>query len=91
MHWPDVVAMFAGVGSILPAGGRFLLYGPFNYNNRYTSSSNARFDDWLKSRDPNSGIRNFEDLDRLSREAGMQLREDFSMPVNNRILYWEKY
>ena len=91
MHWPDVVAMFAGVGSILPAGGRFLLYGPFNYNNRYTSTSNARFDDWLKSRDPRSGIRNFEDLDRLSREAGMQLREDFSMPVNNRILYWEKY
>ncbi|UCB55045.1 MAG: DUF938 domain-containing protein [Thiotrichales bacterium] len=91
MHWPDVVAMFAGVGSILTAGGRFLLYGPFNYNNQYTSTSNARFDDWLKSRDPHSGIRNFEDLDKLGRQAGMQLRQDFAMPVNNRILYWEKH
>ena len=90
MHWPDVVAMFSGVGSLLPSGGRFLLYGPFNYNNRFTSESNAGFDAWLKSRDPDSGIRNFEDLDRLAGLAGMRLQHDYEMPVNNRILYWEK-
>ncbi len=28
MHWPEVVAMFAGVSRLLPAGGIFLLYGP---------------------------------------------------------------
>jgi cyclopropane fatty-acyl-phospholipid synthase-like methyltransferase len=90
MHWTDVEAMFAGIGSVLSVGGRLLLYGPFNYDNRYTSDSNARFDSWLKSRDPDSGIRNFEDLDKLAQQAGMQLIHDYAMPANNRILYWEK-
>ena len=90
MHWPDVEAMFFGVGTMLATGGRFLLYGPFNYNNRYTSESNARFDGWLKSRDAESGIRSFEELDRLAQQAGMLLKRDYEMPVNNRILYWEK-
>lgn len=90
MHWHDVEAMFAGVGSVLSAGGRFLLYGPFNYNNRYTSESNRRFDAMLKSRDPLSGLRDFEALDRLARRAGLFLKQDYEMPVNNRILYWEK-
>jgi len=90
MHWPDVEAMFAGVGSVLSSGGRFFLYGPFNYDNHYTSESNARFDNWLKSRDPDSGIRNFEELDQLAKRAGMLLKHDYEMPANNRILYWEK-
>ena len=90
MHWADVEAMFAGIGSVLSNGGRLLLYGPFNYDNHYTSDSNARFDSWLKSRDPDSGIRNFEDLDKLAQQAGMQLIHDYTMPANNRILYWEK-
>ena len=90
MHWTEVEAMIAGVGSILASGGPFLLYGPFNYNNAYTSESNARFDAWLQQRDPASGIRNFEDIDRLSRQVGMVLRHDYAMPANNRILHWAK-
>lgn len=90
MHWHDVESMFSGIGSVLCSGGCFFLYGPFNYNNRYTSESNARFDNWLKNRDPESGIKNFEDLDKLAQHAGMQLKNDFKMPANNRILYWEK-
>ncbi len=91
MHWPDVEALFRGAGELLSSGGLFLLYGPFNYGNQYTSDSNARFDEWLKQRDPESGIRNFEDLDSLAEHAGMRLQHDYEMPVNNRILYWTKY
>jgi cyclopropane fatty-acyl-phospholipid synthase-like methyltransferase len=90
MHWSEVEAMFAGAGAILSGGGRFMLYGPFNYDNQYTSESNASFDSWLKSRDPESGIKNFEDLDKLAQQAGMLFRYDYEMPANNRILYWEK-
>jgi cyclopropane fatty-acyl-phospholipid synthase-like methyltransferase len=90
MHWPEVKAFFAGVGALLPEQGMLLLYGPFNYKQHYTSESNARFDDWLKARDPLSGIRNFEDLDRLANRAGMVLRQDFAMPANNRLLFWQK-
>ncbi len=88
MHWPQVVAMFEGVGALLRPGGRFLLYGPFNYNGRFSSDSNARFDSWLKARDPQMGVRDFEALDVLANEAGMELMEDYQMPVNNRLLYW---
>ncbi len=90
MHWPEVEALFAGVGRLLLRGGLFTLYGPFNYNGRYTSESNERFDGWLKARDPESGIRDFTDLDALANGAGMTLRQDFEMPANNRILCWEK-
>ena len=90
MHWPDVEAMFAGVATVLESGGRFLLYGPFNYDGRYTSESNSGFVRRRQGRGPESGIKNFEDLDRLAQQAGLQLRNDYTMPANNRILYWEK-
>ncbi len=90
MHWNGVAAMFSGVGELLPSEGLFALYGPFNYNNKYTSDSNERFDEWLKISDPNSAIRNFEDLDKLANNAGMMLKQDYEMPANNRILCWQK-
>ncbi|MGB5396152.1 MAG: DUF938 domain-containing protein [Gammaproteobacteria bacterium] len=90
MHWHMVEALFAGVGRVLPSGGMFLLYGPFNYQGSYSSESNARFDAWLKARDPGSGIRDIEKLVPLAENAGLILRDDFSMPANNRILYWQR-
>ncbi|MBI5462373.1 MAG: DUF938 domain-containing protein [Gammaproteobacteria bacterium] len=90
MAWPAVEAMFTGIGRVLTPGGHFCLYGPFNYGGEFTSASNARFDQWLKARDPNSGVRNFEDLDRLAATAGMRLAQDYAMPANNRTLVWIK-
>jgi len=88
MGWPEVVAMFTGIGALLKTGGVFCLYGPFNYDGRYTSDSNARFDHWLKQRDPRSGLRNVEDLVELATAGGLQLTRDHTMPVNNRLLVW---
>ena len=90
MGWPSVENMFAGIGRILQAGGVFCLYGPFNYEGEYTSESNARFDQWLKQRDPNSGIRDFEALNILAQRHGMTLLADHAMPANNRTLVWRK-
>jgi SAM-dependent methyltransferase len=90
MDWASVGAMFAGVGRVLPEGGIFALYGPFHYGGQPTSPSNARFDEMLRSRDPAMGVRNFEDVDALARAAGLRLRRDYAMPVNNRTLVWRK-
>lgn len=90
MSWPEVVALFDGLSNILAPGAFFALYGPFHSGGKPTSESNARFDLWLRARDPNSGVRNFEDLDDLARNAGMHLLNDYAMPVNNRILVWVK-
>ncbi len=90
MSWPQVAHMLQGVGRTLECGGCFALYGPFNFGGKYTSDSNKRFDQWLKARDPDSGIRNFEDLDHLAGSNGLTFAEDIPMPVNNRILVWRR-
>ena len=88
MNWPAVVAMFAGIATVLKTGGSFCLYGPFNYDRCYTSDSNARFDIWLKQQDPLSGLRDVEDLVELASTRGLHLKQDYAMPVNNRLLVW---
>jgi cyclopropane fatty-acyl-phospholipid synthase-like methyltransferase len=88
--WPEVEKFFAGVGAVLEPGGKLAVYGPFNYNGRFTSESNARFDQWLKGRDPASGVRDFEAVDALARAQGLVLLRDFAMPVNNRTLVWQR-
>jgi len=90
MAWENVIDFFKNAPKLLEAGGLFILYGPFNYNKQYTSESNARFDIWLKQRDPNSAIRDFEAVDKLAKAEGMILQSDHALPANNRILVWEK-
>lgn len=90
MAWDMVQAMFAGVGDVLLVDGLFCLYGPFNYDGQFSSDSNARFEGWLKKRDPQMGIRDLEDLKPLAQSHGMNLVADIEMPVNNRILVFQK-
>ena len=84
-----VAASLHGAGQVLRADGVLAVYGPFNYAGRYTSTSNAQFDQYLRARDPASGIRDFEWLDELAREAGLKLVQDVEMPANNRTLIWQ--
>ncbi|MCP5141646.1 MAG: DUF938 domain-containing protein [Gammaproteobacteria bacterium] len=88
MAWPMVEAMFAGLARVLAPGAVFALYGPFHYGGKATSESNARFDLWLKERDPQSGVRDYDDLNRLAGAVGMVLVDDIEMPINNRTLVW---
>ncbi|MCW8901255.1 MAG: class I SAM-dependent methyltransferase [Gammaproteobacteria bacterium] len=90
MSWPSVENMFAGIGRVLATQGIFCLYGPFNYNGEFSSESNARFDLWLKQRDPESGVRDFAALQNLAEKAGLEFVYDHEMPANNRILVWQK-
>jgi hypothetical protein len=90
MSWAAVQGMFTGLGQVLEKDGLLALYGPFNYDGAYSSDSNARFDQWLKERNPLSGIRDFTELDKLADKAGLGFVQDYQMPVNNRILVWQK-
>ncbi|MCF6338809.1 MAG: class I SAM-dependent methyltransferase [Gammaproteobacteria bacterium] len=90
MNWQEVINMFSGIGRILANGGRFCLYGPFNVDGQFTSASNARFEQWLKSQNPKSGIRDQGELDKLAEKAGLSRIATHVMPANNNILVWEK-
>lgn len=90
MGWDSVQAFFRGVGQRLSQRGSLVVYGPFNYQGRYSSDSNREFDAWLKARDPQSAIRDFEAVDALAHEQGLLLIDDVAMPANNRCLVWRK-
>ena len=90
MPWPVAQTMVREVGKRLPAGGVFALYGPFKYNGDFTTASNANFDYWLKSANPEQGIRDFEAVNKLAESAGLILHEDNALPANNQLLVWQK-
>src|SRR5690606_6191457 len=48
MAWPSVVNLFAGIARTARPQATLVIYGPFKYNGRFTTESNARFDAWLK-------------------------------------------
>ena len=90
LSWPQVQALFRGVGRCLRPDGLLIVYGPFRYGGQYTSHSNHAFDDVLRSRDPASGIRDFEAVDALATAQGLSLCDDVGMPANNQTLVWRK-
>lgn len=90
ISWPLVQAFFNLVDKQLAQNGVLCIYGPFNYQGKYTSESNANFDLWLKARDEQSGIRDFEAVCQLATTAGLCLKENIEMPANNRILVFKK-
>ena len=90
MSWQHVQCFFQHLNQTLNPQGLLLLYGPFNYHGKYTSESNARFDQWLKNRDPLSGIRDFEAINELAEQQGLQLVNDHAMPANNRTFVFQK-
>ncbi|MEO6137289.1 MAG: DUF938 domain-containing protein [Luteimonas sp.] len=90
MGWPEVEAFFSGLDHALAESATVVVYGPLNYEGAYTCDSNREFDVWLKTRDPHSGIRDFESVDALARTIGLHLRDDIAMPANNRCLVWHR-
>ena len=88
--WPLVENLFRGAGKALQPGGILFVYGPYEYDDRPLEPSNAEFDEWLKLRDPNSGIRKFDDVNALAIANGFVLQADEPMPANNRSIWWRK-
>ena len=88
ISWPEVEVLFAHIARVIEPGGCVCFYGPYNYGGKFTSESNARFDAWLKSCDPKSGVRDFEAVNQLASSHGLSLVNDIEMPINNRILAW---
>jgi cyclopropane fatty-acyl-phospholipid synthase-like methyltransferase len=84
----SVINLFGNVRNCMHESSVCLVYGPFNYHGAYTSPSNERFDHWLKQRDPQSGIKNFEWLQDIAGVSGLECCNDFAMPANNRMLVW---
>jgi len=90
MSWPEVTALYRGIGDVLTPGGVLCVYGPFRYAGRYTSDSNQEFDSMLQERDPQSGLRDIQAVNSLAEQYGLRLDADHDLPANNRLLVFAK-
>jgi hypothetical protein len=88
--WRVAEGLVAGAGRYLRADGRLFLYGPFKRDGKHTAVSNAVFDSSLRERDPEWGVRDIEDLEKLAASSGLVLVEIAEMPANNLILVFER-
>lgn len=86
MSWQSVINLFQGVGRLAAEDTSFAIYGPFKYGGKFTTESNANFDQWLRTQGSHQGVRNIEDIVELAAEQGFSLVKDYPMPANNQLL-----
>ena len=90
MSWQQVECFFSRSSEQLQQRGVLCVYGPFKYQGQFTSPSNAQFELWLKSRDVQSGVRDFEAVVEQAHHNGFELHSDTPMPANNQLLSFIK-
>lgn len=90
MSWNSVRHFFRGVGGLLDERGLLCVYGPFLYEDVEPVPSNVAFDQWLRVRDAESGIRSFTAVNALAGEQALVLQADHPMPANNQLLVWQR-
>jgi SAM-dependent methyltransferase len=88
--WRVAEGLFAGAGRYLRDDGRLFLYGPFKRGGEHTAASNAAFDASLRQSNPEWGVRDIADLEKLAGEAGLALIEIAEMPANNLTLVFAR-
>jgi hypothetical protein len=83
-------ALFRGAKAVLSQGGIVVLYGPFRRQGCHTAPSNEAFDRALKAQNPDWGVRNLEDVERVAGAEGFGLKEVCAMPANNLSVIFSK-
>lgn len=85
----SVSSIFKGARSVLRDAGRLLAYGPFLVDGEHVGSGNEEFDRWLRSENPDSGVRDLSALDVLAHTSGFGPHRRIEMPANNFLVIWQ--
>ena len=89
--WAATEGLMLGAARMLRhPGGLLVLYGPYREADVPLAASNAAFDDSLRARDPDWGLRALEDVVALARAAGLALTLRTAMPANNLCLLFRR-
>jgi hypothetical protein len=81
--WRATLGLLRGASHVLSAGAPLILYGPYRRAGIPTAPSNEAFDESLKARDPEWGLRLLEDVAAEAEKAGFALDRVAEMPANN--------
>ena len=89
-EWSCTESLFDQAQILLPAGGCLFTYGPYDEEGKEMADSNKAFDESLKSRCKDWGIRKINDIEALAEERGLLLHDRTEMPANNLLLTFQK-
>ena len=81
--WRASESLFHGAAKLLPAGAPLYLYGPYRRADVGTAPSNEAFDESLKARNAEWGLRDLEAVTVLARDNGFSGPAITEMPANN--------
>jgi tRNA G46 methylase TrmB len=81
--WAATSHLMKGASRLLPKSGVLFLYGPYRRYGRHTAASNEAFDNQLRLRNPEWGVRDLESVCTIAEENGLALTEVIEMPANN--------
>ena len=87
--WTVATHLAAGASALLQPGQRVFTYGPYKEGAK-TAPSNLAFDENLKSRNPDWGVRDLDAVIALFEANGFGLERRIDMPANNLSLVFEK-
>lgn len=88
--WSACLGLMAGAGRILPSGGVLYLYGPYKQGGQHTAPSNAAFDQSLRSRNSEWGVRDLEAVIDAAATHQLQHQQTIQMPANNLSVIFQK-
>ena len=88
--WATCAALMQGAARHLAPDGLLLTYGPYLEDDIPTSPGNLAFDQSLRARNPDWGIRRLRDVDAEAQRAGLVLRRRQAMPANNLLLVFAR-
>lgn len=80
--WAATHALLSGAARHLSPRGKLILYGPYRENGTAVPS-NLEFDASLKRRNPEWGLRDLEEVERLAAAQGFRREQRVDMPANN--------
>jgi hypothetical protein len=84
--WSAALGLLDGSARVLARDAPLILYGPWLREDAPTAPSNLAFDQDLKSRDADWGLRRVEDFAAAAAERGLKLEQTQPMPANNLML-----
>ena len=89
-EWAATVGLFTQGSKLLQKGAPLVLYGPYFRKGHPTAPSNAAFDESLKARNSEWGVRWLEEVSELAETQCFALAEVREMPANNLMLLYRR-
>ena len=84
--------LFALAEHVLKPEGSLITYGPYALagGGRITPESNRRFHAHLQMQDSRWGLKGIDELSIIAIAHHIRLKQQFDVPFNNKILWWQK-